>query len=517
MYGDSRATCAQGRFRGSGSMKDAAMSQPALIEELSSEELSLENAALKAKMRELEQDQKILRTLTGIIPDGFLVVARNGSIRDINPAYCAYFGTTSDKVIGMPILDLIANTKMIEIMDKNLTEIDAIHEFIKGQTATGERKVAVTRLPVTDEDGEIFASVALVKFSSYTNKLVQSLQELGEEIEYYRKELSRHFISQFSFDSLYTASPIFRESKRLAERFAKSDLPILLRGETGAGKEVFANAIHNASSRRNGPFICINCASIPAELLESELFGYADGAFTGGKRGGKRGKFELANNGTLLLDEIGDMPLFLQAKLLRVLQSNIVDKVGGETPILLNVRILATTNRNLEQKIEDNSFREDLYYRLNVLSVTVPPLRDHKEDIPALVYEFLGELNQKYSRNLSISQETLTCLQKYSWSGNIRELKNVVGRAFMTTEENFIEPENLPPYLFMALGKSQDDEGGGELFLKHEREAILAALRKQHFNCARVAKSLGLHRATLYAKMKRYGIKIKELRDTALR
>lgn len=478
------------------------------------EELSLENAALKTRVRELEQDQKVLQTLTNILPDGFLVVARNGNIKDINTAYCNYFGVKREKVIGTPIRDLIVNTKMIEIMDKNLTEVDAIHEFLRGQTATGERKVAVTRLPVASEGGEIFASVALVKFSNYTNKLVQSLQEMGEELEYYRKELGRHSITQYSFDSLPTVSPVFREAKQLAERFAKSDLPILLQGETGVGKEVFANAIHNASSRREGPFICINCASIPSELLESELFGYADGAFSGGKRGGKKGKFELANNGTLLLDEIGDMPASLQSKLLRVLQNNVIEKVGGESPIMLNVRILAATNRNLEKKVQDNSFREDLYYRLNVLSVTVPPLRKRKEDIPALVYEFLEELNNKYARRLDIAPETLACLQKYDWPGNVREIKNVVGRSFMTTDDNCIQPANLPPYLLIALGRTQAGEALGESYLRQERSGIMAALRKHHFNCARVAKALGFHRATLYAKMKRYGINIRELRES---
>jgi transcriptional regulator with PAS, ATPase and Fis domain len=356
--------------------------------------------------------------------------------------------------------------------------------------------------------------VALVKFSGYTNKLVQSLQEMGAEIEYYRKELSRHSIAQYSFAALPTSSEAYREAKHLAERFAKSDLPILLQGETGVGKEVFANAIHNASTRRDGPFICINCASIPAELLESELFGYEEGAFSGSKRGGRRGKFELANHGTLLLDEIGDMPPPLQVKLLRVLQNNIIEKIGGERGIQVDVRILAATNHNLEKKIESGTFREDLYYRLNVLPVSVPPLRDRKEDIPALVYMFLDELNQKYSRHLTISPETLAYLQRYGWPGNIRELKNVVGRSFMTTDGTQIQPANLPPYLLIALDQGNGGEALNALLLQQERDIILSALRKHRCNCAKAAKALGIHRATLYAKMEKYGICIKELRDT---
>jgi transcriptional regulator with PAS, ATPase and Fis domain len=367
-------------------------------------------------------------------------------------------------------------------------------------------------MPVAFENGEIFASVALIKFSGYTNKLVQSLQEMGAEIEYYRKELIRHSIAQYSFASLPTSSEAYREAKHLAERFANSDLPILLQGETGVGKEVFANAIHNASSRRDGPFICINCASIPAELLESELFGYEEGAFSGSRRGGKRGKFELADHGTLLLDEIGDMPPPLQVKLLRVLQNNIIEKVGGERPTQVDVRILAATNHNLEKKIESGAFREDLYYRLNVLPVIVPALRDRKEDIPALVYTFLDELNQKYSRRLSISPETLACLQRYCWPGNIRELKNVVGRSFMTTDGKQIQPSNLPPYLLLALDRNNGSEALNALLLQQERDIILSTLRKHRCNCAKAARTLGIHRATLYTKMEKYGICIHELR-----
>ena len=388
-----------------------------------SEALRRENAQLRAEVDRLQRRNIIFETFMRISADGFLVVGRDGSILEINTAYCDYFGVKREDVVGIPVTELILNTKMIEIMEKNLTEIDAIHEFTKGQTASGERKVAVTRLPVTLDNGDIFASVAYVKFSRYTNKLVQSLQEMGEEIEYYRKELIRHSINQYSFDALPTSSQVFREAKLLAGRFAKSDLPILLRGETGVGKEVFANAIHTASDRRHGPFICINCTSIPADLLESELFGYEEGTFTGGRRGGKRGKFELANHGTLLLDEIGDMPVAMQVKLLRVLQDNVIEKIGGEKLIRVDVRILTATNQNLEQKIADKAFREDLYYRLNVLPVTIPPLREHKEDIPALVYIFLDELNRKYDQGMSIAPETLVYLQRYAWPGNIRAQK----------------------------------------------------------------------------------------------
>ena len=474
-----------------------------------------ENANLQTSMSSLQSKNLCFETVMGIIADGFLVVGRDGNVIDINTAYCDYFGVRREDVIGRSVYKIIPNTKMIEIMDKDLVEIDAIHEFPKTLTASGEYKVAVTRLPVKNRANEIFASVALIKFSRYTNKLVQSLQEMGAEIEYYRKELSRYSIARYSFDALPTSNQVFRESKLLAERFARSDLPILLRGETGVGKEVFANAIHNASERRNGPFICLNCTSIPADLLESELFGYEEGAFTGGRRGGRRGKFELANQGTLLLDEIGDMPLAMQVKLLRVLQDNVIEKIGGERQIQVDVRILTATNQNLEQKIENKIFREDLYYRLNVLPVHIPALRDRKEDIPSLTYMFLEELNQKYDRNLTITPETLLYLQRYAWPGNIRELKNVIGHSFMTTDKGRIEPGDLPPHLLLTLEQDQEGEALTELMVQQERDIIMAALRKHGFNCVKASRTLGIHRATLYSKMVKYNICIAELRDGA--
>ncbi|MDR3176437.1 MAG: sigma 54-interacting transcriptional regulator [Desulfovibrio sp.] len=478
------------------------------------EVLRRENERLYGELNNALLNNYIYETIMNILPDGFLVVSRDGSIRDINEAYCKFFGVSRESVIGTPIRNLIPNTKMLEIMEKNLTEIDTFHEFIAGTTA-GELRVAVTRLPVRTRAGEMFASVAHIKFSRYNAKLMQSIQEMGEEIEYYRKELIRHSIEMYSFESLPTASPAYREAKIMAQRFATSDLPILLQGETGVGKEVFANAIHNASERSGGPFICINCTTIPADLLESELFGYEDGAFTGGRRGGKRGKFEMADKGTLLLDEIGDMPLSMQVKLLRVLQDNVIEKVGSERPTKVDVRILAATNQNLEQKIKDKTFREDLYYRLNVLPVFIPPLRERIEDIPALAYAILEELNNKYVQKRSIALETISRLQQYSWPGNIRELRNVIGRCFMTCDQDIIKPDHLPPRVLTETDiHTNDGHALNEMLVDRERDMIVNTLLKYTCNCSKTAKALSVHRSTLYAKMQKYSISLASLRQS---
>lgn len=480
-----------------------------------SQSYSQDLAALQEQVRKLRKLNLIYEKAVSAIADGFLIVGRDGRIVEINTAYCDYFGVKREDTIGREIYSVITNSKMIEIMDKNITEIDAIHEFVDGQTASGERMVAVTRMPVVDE-GEIIASVALVKFSRYTIMLANSLRKLEEEVAFYRKELRKHGINSFSFDELPSASPSYGEAKRLAQRFAKSDLPILLLGETGAGKEVFANAIHQASDRKEGPFVCVNCASIPGELLESELFGYVEGAFTGGRKSGKKGKFELADGGTLFLDEIGDMPAFMQSKLLRVLQCQEVEKLGAEKTVTVNVRILAATNQDLSKKVEASSFRPDLFYRLNVLTITIPPLRARPEDIPSLAGSFLEELNEKYGRKVSLSPQAMTALMQHDWPGNVRELRNAMGRGFMVTEDEVILPEHLP-----ANVSARPDEAAErqpiELSMpmakaRKEKEMILACLQSYGGNFSKAAKALGIHRATLYSKVDALGISVDQFR-----
>jgi transcriptional regulator with PAS, ATPase and Fis domain len=307
----------------------------------------------------------------------------------------------------------------------------------------------------------------------------------------------------------------------MAARFADSDLPILLLGETGVGKEVFANAIHQASNRAKHPLVCVNCASIPEELLESELFGYVDGAFTGSRRAGKKGKFEVADGGTLILDEIGEMPLKMQSKLLRVLQSQEVEKLGAEKPVQVNVRIIAATNQDLSLCVKAKTFRPDLFYRLNVLPITIPPLRDRLEDLPSLADAVLAELIDKYGRQVSISGEAMATLLSYSWPGNVRELRNAIGRGFMMTEGREILPEHLPVTFHEPVSFHEKQEHAldpGDALTMHaakserERELILSSINRHHGNFSQAARALGVHRATLYSKMHAMGISIEQFR-----
>jgi transcriptional regulator with PAS, ATPase and Fis domain len=299
----------------------------------------------------------------------------------------------------------------------------------------------------------------------------------------------------------------------MARRFADKHSSVLITGESGTGKEIFAHAIHHASPRKDGPFIRINCSCFPPQLLESELFGYEGGAFTGAKREGKPGKFELAYKGTIFLDEIGDLPLEIQPKLLRVLEEREVWRLGGTTPRRTDFRIIASTNKNLEEMVKVDRFREDLYFRLNVLVLYIPPLRDRKEDISLLSRSLLAELNSELGTNFEISNGTLEALKSYDWPGNVRELRNVLERAIAIAEKGSIELENLPLHLLhtadhLAQAEGRNTEGLLGLTLgKTEYDLLTKILKTTGGNKTLSARLLGISRTSLYEKLNKYGIR----------
>ncbi len=329
------------------------------------------------------------------------------------------------------------------------------------------------------------------------------------EIEYYRDRLNLPRASKYILDTIIGESPVIQTLKKVIERAAASNSTVLIQGESGVGKEVVAQAIHNISSRSKKPFVAINCAALPELLLESELFGYEEGAFTGARKGGKPGKFELADGGTLLLDEIGDLPLSMQAKLLRVLQEREFERVGGTQVIKFDVRVIAATNKDLRRLTTEGKFRIDLFYRLNVLPLYVPPLRERKQDIPLLIGHFIEKISRE--KNISpkiISEETMNLLLKYSWPGNVRELENIIELALFLTEGNVVRPETLPPHI-QALGRSTT---GPELkplkdvVREMERQMISEALNRAKNNKVAAARLLGITRVTLYQKLREYNL-----------
>ena len=295
-----------------------------------------------------------------------------------------------------------------------------------------------------DDEGNVIGGVAQVHFREQSVQTARRLLNVYNELEFLREQYKRYKDADFSFEDIIGNSEIMRDKKREALQAAKTNFAVLITGESGTGKDIFAKAIHNLSSRSERPFVSVNCAAIPGELLESELFGYEEGAFTGAKRGGRQGKFIQADGGTIFLDEIGDMPLAMQAKILRVLQEGEVDKIGGSKPIPVDVRVISATRKNLEQMIREEKFREDLYYRLNIINLQLPPLRSRKEDIPPLVQQFMTQLNGEYNRKVQLSKEVLDIFCNYNWRGNIRELENVIKGAYAICDGLEILPSDLP-------------------------------------------------------------------------
>lgn len=453
--------------------------------------------------------KNIVSQILKMTSDGFIITDTEGNVREINKQYADFFGKSRSEIIGKSILNIIPNSKMIDIVKHKFSEEDAVHKYIDGE-AKGN-SVIVSRSYVEDEDGNVVAGVAQVKFKVQTLAVAKKLMNEYEELEYYREE----FQNQNRVDNIIGSDPKFREIVKECLKVAKTDIPVLLTGETGTGKEVMAKALHTNSLRCDKPFVSINCAAIPFELLESELFGYMDGAFTGAKRGGKKGKFQLANGGTIFLDEIGDMPSSMQAKLLRVLQEKEIEPLGSEKSIPLDVRVVAATRQDLEAKMKDGSFREDLYYRLSVFNIHIPPLRERGGDSLELAEFFLDELNHKYKTYKTFSKAVKAYFLKYQWPGNVWEVNNVVQSAYAISTENIIDINDIPARMLQqekpAINLDKNKKSLGQMVDDYEKEVILELLKKHKGNCLEAAKEAGIHKSNFYRKLQKYGIKPAEV------
>lgn len=458
-------------------------------------------------------DEDILQAFYGCLEnsdDGFLIVDPEGNIAYINEAYCDYIGVKQQEVLGRPVLQYIDTSRLPEAARNPAykREVATLHKANDKQYSDNERYVLVNRTNVS-VNGKSVAGVGQIKFTRNTMMLYSRLTNVFDELALYKEELKRMSADIYSVDNILGVSPQITALKKRLIHTAGNNFPVLINGETGTGKEVFANALHYAGERRNKPIVRINCAAIPSELLESELFGYEEGAFTGARRGGKKGKFELADGGTLFLDEIGDMPLVMQAKLLRVLQDGEIERVGGSKPIHVDVRIISATNKDLAKEVEEKRFRQDLYFRLNVIPFIIPPLRERKEDIPVLANAFLADLNMRYHSEVYFSEDTVDIMKKYNWPGNVRELRNIVERCFALQENGVITPNLLPGSLYQPTIVTPGYEEGGSLeaiMNTIERDILLSNIRRNGGNLRKTAAELKIHRVTLYKKMDKYGI-----------
>ena len=393
--------------------------------------------------------------------DGFIVVDTEGVVIDISECYSDYLGRPRSWIVGRDIRETIPNTKMLEVVKYGYEDELALHKYVPGYTRDADDDfVLVSRACVRDERGVIIAGIAQVHFRQ---QMVESAKRMLREynaMEFYRQEYESSDRKNYTFQNIVGSSERFQRKIKEGIKAAKTNFPVVLTGETGTGKEVFARAIHNTSSRAKMPMVCINCAAIPAELLESELFGYEEGAFTGARKGGRKGKFQLADGGTIFLDEIGDMPLPMQAKLLRVLQEREIDPVGGREAVPVDVRIISATRKDLVAMLARGEFREDLYYRLNVINIEMLPLRHRKEDIAEQAVYFLTRLNSEYQQSVAFSKEVLESFQQYEWPGNIRELDNVIKGAYATCDGVTIDLADLP-WKFQTAGSGKPEPGSG--------------------------------------------------------
>ncbi len=387
-----------------------------------------------------------------------------------------------------------------------MIEVNKAHR-LKGQD------MVVQRIPIK-KDGKVIAVFGQVIFKTIgdVKKLAGRLSLLESKVKLYEKELLSLRSTRYTFDSIIAESSVMERLKKEALKAAATALPVLITGESGTGKEMFAQAIHHASNRRIHPFIRINCASIPRELLESELFGYEKGAFTGARTSGKPGKFELANQGSIFLDEIGDMPLEMQPKLLRVLEEKEFERVGGISPIRSDFRLIAATNHSLTEKVANGSFRTDLYYRLKGIPLVIPPLRERREDVVLLARSLLQKMVKDLFRpDISISSEAANALLLYDWPGNVREMSNVLGQILATIERDVIELVDIPIYLRQQQRESGSQNSGRSLvdiLALTEQKIICQALEQSRGNKSRAARQLGIHRTLLYKKMRRHGLQI---------
>ncbi len=474
---------------------------------------------LESVAMELEGTKRLNKTMETILEmayDGIVVVDEHGRVILVNHAFLDFFGLSHGQLMGKKLENIIENSRLHIVAKTGATEINDV-QFIKG------KPYVVSRLPIV-RDGRIIGAIGKIVFSRVeeVQEIARKLDAMASKLSFYKKELSKYSKNapdMVSFDDIVTINSEFIKTKQEAYRVSQSNSTILLTGESGTGKELFAQAIHLASQRRKGPFIKVNCAAVPENLLESEFFGYMPGAFTGAHREGKPGKFELADGGTIFLDEIGDMPLSLQAKILRVLQDRAVERLGATKSKKVDVRVIAATNQNLEKKLREGSFREDLYYRLNVISLELPPLRERKEDIIPLSYVFLQKYNQLFGLNIKeLSPQAMFVLQNYDWPGNVRELENVIERAVNFASHDVIEERHLPAKLFPGQEQpdkqhSDGDKGtsvNADIFEKKVNEAeyeiILSALRAAGGNKSKAAALLGKSRSWLYERLKKMDI-----------
>ncbi len=442
-----------------------------------------------------EEKEQQLRTVLNSISEGIIAINREGLITTLNPASEHIFRRPIDDLLSKPVQEVLGVEVPIMSSLRNGKSYDNQEMLI--DTPRGQSHYLTSGRPIMDEQGNVIGAVAVMKDIDQVRQLIYKMTRP----------------SMITFDDIQFQSKSMERVIKLAQRAAVSNSTILIKGESGTGKELFARAIHVASQRHDKPFVPINCGALPDSLLESELFGYEEGTFTGGRKGGKQGLFELAKDGTLFLDEIGELPTHLQVKLLRVLQEGKVRRVGGSNEQAINVRIIAATNKDLEKMIQLREFREDLYYRLNVIPINIPPLRERKEDVIILSNYFLERFSSEIGKpDMQIADDALGDLLKFNWPGNVRELRNAIERAVhLTNGEQITWADLFPEDVNLNTDKSSIEVKINQITdletaVAAAEQALLHKVLEEYNGSRQMGEVLGVSHTTVLNKLKKYGL-----------
>lgn len=470
---------------------------------LSSGEESLRTAFLQAERvsyaRKLEKERmRKFRVMIDYSTQGIFSIDQNKRIEFMNVAAERLLGCTLNQIKGKTLNTIYPDIPLDDCLEKGKVFRGELVQF-------HGRSFIANIIPIDIEEGIIGAMI--------------TLEDIGQIVEMeatIRKKIyTKGLLAHYHFKDIIGVSPQINELKQVAENYAGIDATVLILGASGTGKELFAQSIHNASQRQNRPFVAVNCGAIPASLLESELFGYVEGAFTGANKKGKAGFFELAHGGTIFLDEIGEMNKVAQMALLRVIQERRIMRLGDDKYLPVDVRIITATNKDLAKIVADGEFREDLYYRINVLPLQLPSLKDRSGDAAVLAEHFIKQFNQKFNREVILSEKAKIVINAYDWPGNIRQLQNVIERLVIISKENVITGDLMQTMLGVSgsqrTTKVFQDSGGAECA---EKNKILYILEETNYNQKEASKRLGINRSTLYRKLKAYNIHLKKICNT---
>ena len=472
------------------------------------------------ELDELSQVKRRLRELEAVFEhcqDGISIVDKHGKIISSNPAMQRLYNLSVEDYVGKKIEDLVKEGIFDTNVSIRVLQTGRPHTIL--QEVRAESRFLTTGVPILGDDGQVEMVVINSHDVTELYSLKESLRSTQELAGGYQAELTDMRIAQMRKEDIVVRNKKMLDLLDMARRIASVDTTVLIMGESGVGKEVVANLLHRASPRRSGKsFIKVNCGAIPRDLLEAELFGYEYGAFTGAAREGRAGLFELADGGSIFLDEVGELPLDLQVKLLRVLQEREFTRIGGSKVIKVDVRVIAASNKNISELVKLNRFRQDLYYRLNVVPIEVPPLRNRKEDIVALAQYYVRHFNRKYSLEKVLSAELIDVMERYSWPGNVRELANVVERMVVTTIGNILGVEEFPMELPAPRHSPGEynvlKDGNLQQIIEDVERHVILSMLKEGLSINTVVIKLGISRATLARKIQKYGIRRNEHKHT---